>query len=58
LIVNVVAILLLEPVGTASLSLLFFPSSYWGKSYGGHDDVQTVFGQAILVAEFSPKKFK
>jgi len=25
-----------------------------GKSYGGHDDVQTVFDQAILVAEFSP----
>jgi hypothetical protein len=24
-----------------------------GKSYGGHDDVQTVFDQAILVAEFS-----
>ena len=31
--------------------LLFF--FYRGKSYGGHDDVQTVFGQAILVAEFS-----
>jgi hypothetical protein len=30
----------------------------WGKSYGGHDDVQTVFGQAILVAEFSPKKIQ
>jgi hypothetical protein len=29
-----------------------------GKSYGGHDDVQTVFGQAILVAEFSPKKIQ
>jgi hypothetical protein len=25
-----------------------------GKSYGGHDDVQTVFDQAILVPDFSP----
>ena len=38
--------------------LFFSSSSSWGKSYGGHDDVQTVFGQAILVAEFSPKKIQ
>jgi hypothetical protein len=42
----------------ASVDLCISGSVGRGKSYGGHDDVQTVFGQAILVAEFSPKKIQ